>query len=43
MGEENKDQLPKQSSEFPIQEYKLVPINGYEGFEEEDDEINLIN
>ena len=41
MSEENKDQLPKQSSEFPIQEYKLVPISEYEG-SEEDDEIDLI-
>ena len=41
MGEENKDQLPKQSSEFPIQEYKLVPATGYNNFEE-DDEIDLI-
>ena len=41
MSEENKDQLPKQSSEFPIQEYKLVPISEYE-VSEEDDEIDLI-
>jgi uncharacterized protein involved in exopolysaccharide biosynthesis len=41
MSEENKDQLPKQSSEFPIQEYRLVPISEYEG-SKEDDEIDLI-
>lgn len=41
MSEENKDQLPKQSSEFQIQEYRLVPISEYEG-SKEDDEIDLI-
>lgn len=42
MSEDKQDiQKPPKSSEFPIQEYKLVPISEYQGFEEEN-EIDLI-